>query len=95
MSPELFLDVDFNPTMIDYGRADHDQGYGDEATNRHQSAHRGSIDRWKGGPDDPGMSLDQQIQLAQACDPDALSHFGYDELAALAQPAGEMVCQSR
>jgi hypothetical protein len=43
-----YLGVDHDPAMIDYGKADHHEGYGDENTRQHARPHSGSIRKWEG-----------------------------------------------
>lgn len=72
-----FLQLPFEPAMIDYGSKPHHEGYGDEKSRLHKAPHTQAINRWA-GPD--GLSLEQQKQLASACGRQTLIQLGYEDL---------------
>jgi hypothetical protein len=79
-----FLGAEYDPAMIEYGSGgDGRPGYGDEKSLRHGRPHTESLCRWEAGPEGGGMSLDDQRRLAESCEADALSFFGYHQLAGL------------
>ncbi len=76
-----FLRVPFDRAMIDYGQGGKSAaGYGDRNTLQHSRPHTASVARWQ-------LDDQQQQRLAQRCTPEALRHFGYEELAGRAKPA--------
>ncbi|MCG3137633.1 MAG: hypothetical protein HJJLKODD_01482 [Phycisphaerae bacterium] len=76
-----FLQVPFEPSMMQYGRYRHHEGYGDEKSRLHAAPHQESVERWSQAG---GISLDEQVALARGCGEQILRHFGYDQLADLA-----------
>lgn len=73
-----YLGVDHDPAMIDYGKAQHHEGYGDENTKQHARPHADSLSKWDGK-----LPEAAQAALARACTPAALEALGYPKLAAL------------
>jgi hypothetical protein len=75
-----FLGVPFDTAMIRYGdRPDTRPGYGDRNTLLHASPHTSSIARWQ-------LESQAQEELARRCTAEALTFFGYEELACMALP---------
>lgn len=72
-----FLGVDFDPAMIAYGDARHQEGYGDEKSRLHNRPHTLSVERWRGE-----MPAEVQAQLARACGTGPLKTLGYAEVDA-------------
>ncbi len=77
-----FLNLPFEPAMIEYGLKPHHEGYGDEKTREHNRPHVDAVRRWAG---ENGMTIEQQAELARACGKDVLIRLGYQELAGLAE----------
>ncbi len=69
-----FLGVEFDPAMVEYGEAKHQEGYGDEKSRLHGRPHTQSVERWRGE-----MPEVVQAELARACGAGALGVLGYGE----------------
>jgi len=66
------IGVAFDPCMIEYGRTDHHEGYGDENTRAHERPHAHSVARW--GPE---LTPQVERELMDLCTSEALAVLGY------------------
>ena len=78
-----FFDVPFDASMIHYGQFAHHEGYGDEKSRLHHQPHCDSTERWQSDDGSEGMTIEQQLYLANECGEDLLRYFGFDSLAGL------------
>ncbi len=70
-----FLDLPFEPSMLEYGRHGHHEGYGDEKSREHSRPHADSVERWR---TEANLSDELQRDLFHRCGPAALRRLGYD-----------------